>query len=128
MFKLSERGSVFLGQAAWCPTTSWPLRAKHVRLHGYCDTNPLANETMPPASRPRCFLDVSIGDEPVGRLVIELFADKCPRTAEKYSPTPPSAAVRQADETAAASASCAPASTMACPTRQHPSTASSTSS
>ena len=35
-------------------------------------------------TRPRCFLDVSIGDEPAGRLTVELFNDKAPRTAEKY--------------------------------------------
>jgi hypothetical protein len=33
--------------------------------------------------RPRVFLDVSIGTEPIGRLVIELFADKAPKTVEK---------------------------------------------
>jgi hypothetical protein len=36
-----------------------------------------------PPSRPRVFLDVSIGTEPIGRLVIELFADKAPKTVEK---------------------------------------------
>ena len=33
--------------------------------------------------RPRAFLDVSIAAEPAGRLVIELFADKAPKTCEK---------------------------------------------
>lgn len=33
--------------------------------------------------RPRVFLDVSIGGDPVGRLTIELFVDKTPRTCEK---------------------------------------------
>ena len=33
--------------------------------------------------RSRVFLDVSIGTEPIGRLVFELFADKAPKTCEK---------------------------------------------
>lgn len=41
------------------------------------------------ADRPRVFLDVSIDTSPAGRLVIELFSDKAPKTCEKYvcSPT-----------------------------------------
>jgi len=35
-------------------------------------------------SRPRVILNVSIGTEPAGRLVIELFVDKTPKTCEKY--------------------------------------------
>jgi hypothetical protein len=34
-------------------------------------------------ARPRVFFDTSIGEEPAGRLVIELFADKAPKTCEK---------------------------------------------
>ncbi|KAF2092175.1 hypothetical protein K490DRAFT_31568, partial [Saccharata proteae CBS 121410] len=34
--------------------------------------------------RPRVFLDVSIGTEPVGRLTIELFIDKTPKTCENF--------------------------------------------
>lgn len=33
---------------------------------------------------PRCFLDVSIGGEVEGRIVVELFADIVPRTAENF--------------------------------------------
>ncbi|KXS98976.1 hypothetical protein AC578_4976 [Pseudocercospora eumusae] len=33
-------------------------------------------------TRPRVFLDVNIGAQPAGRLTIELFTDKVPRTAE----------------------------------------------
>jgi hypothetical protein len=32
---------------------------------------------------PRMFLDVNIGTEPVGRIVIELFIEKTPKTCEK---------------------------------------------
>lgn len=39
---------------------------------------------MAVVDRPRCFLDVSVGDEPFGRLIIELFADKAPHTCQKY--------------------------------------------
>jgi len=35
-------------------------------------------------SRPRVFLDVSIGGSPAGRIVIELRADVCPKTAENF--------------------------------------------
>ncbi|KAK3045301.1 hypothetical protein LTS18_014086, partial [Coniosporium uncinatum] len=35
-------------------------------------------------SRSRVFLDVSIGTEPAGRLVIELFVDKAPKTCENF--------------------------------------------
>lgn len=35
------------------------------------------------ANRSRVFLDVSIGEEPAGRLDIELFNDKTPKTCEK---------------------------------------------
>ncbi|XP_065334817.1 peptidyl-prolyl cis-trans isomerase G-like [Cloeon dipterum] len=34
--------------------------------------------------RPRCFLDVSIAGLDSGRVVIELFSDKCPRTVENF--------------------------------------------
>ena len=34
--------------------------------------------------RLRVFLDVNIGEEPAGRLTIELFADQTPKTCEKY--------------------------------------------
>merc|ERR1712108_102707 len=33
---------------------------------------------------PIVFIDVSIGDEPAGRIKMELFADKCPKTAENF--------------------------------------------
>ncbi|KAL8143561.1 hypothetical protein V2J09_016593 [Rumex salicifolius] len=34
--------------------------------------------------RPRCFLDITIGGELVGRIVVELFNDVVPRTAENF--------------------------------------------
>ena len=39
---------------------------------------------MASITRPRVFLDVSVGTEPIGRMVIELFVDKAPKTCEKY--------------------------------------------
>lgn len=36
------------------------------------------------SSRPRCFLDISIGDELEGRIVIELYNDVVPKTAENF--------------------------------------------
>ncbi len=37
-----------------------------------------------PLHRPRVFLDVQSGPEHFGRIVIELFDDKAPKTSEKY--------------------------------------------
>ncbi|XP_054786936.1 peptidyl-prolyl cis-trans isomerase CYP40-like [Prosopis cineraria] len=34
--------------------------------------------------RPRCFLDISIGDELEGRIVVELYNDVAPKTAENF--------------------------------------------
>lgn len=34
-------------------------------------------------NRPRVFLDIQIGISPVGRITVELFADKTPKTCEK---------------------------------------------
>ncbi|CDW53642.1 peptidyl prolyl cis trans isomerase 7 [Trichuris trichiura] len=36
------------------------------------------------ASRPKVFFDISIGDKSAGRIVIELFSDVVPRTAENF--------------------------------------------
>ena len=35
-------------------------------------------------ANPRVFLDLNIGDEPAGRIVIELFSDSTPKTAENF--------------------------------------------
>jgi len=34
-------------------------------------------------SRPRVFLDVSIAEKLLGRIIIELFTDQTPKTCEK---------------------------------------------
>lgn len=34
--------------------------------------------------RPRCFLDISIGEELEGRIVVELYNDAVPKTAENF--------------------------------------------
>jgi hypothetical protein len=34
--------------------------------------------------RPRCFFDIEVGGLPIGRVVMELFSDVCPRTAENF--------------------------------------------
>jgi cyclophilin family peptidyl-prolyl cis-trans isomerase len=33
---------------------------------------------------PTVFFDIQIGNRPLGRIVMELFADKTPRTAENF--------------------------------------------
>eukprot|EP01087_Luapelamoeba_hula_P008038 TRINITY_DN1_c0_g1_i1.p1 TRINITY_DN1_c0_g1~~TRINITY_DN1_c0_g1_i1.p1 ORF type:complete len:174 (-),score=24.32 TRINITY_DN1_c0_g1_i1:77-598(-) len=35
-------------------------------------------------TRPRVFFDISVGGSAIGRIVIELFSDKVPRTAENF--------------------------------------------
>ena len=37
--------------------------------------------------RPRVFLDINVGTEPAGRLVIELFVDRAPKACEKCVPS-----------------------------------------
>ncbi|KAH0008624.1 hypothetical protein KCU78_g11146, partial [Aureobasidium melanogenum] len=39
---------------------------------------------MAAPNRPRVFLEITIGNEPAGRLTIELFTDQTPKTCEKY--------------------------------------------
>ena len=34
--------------------------------------------------KPRCFFDISIGTVPVGRVVMQLFADSAPKTCENF--------------------------------------------
>ncbi|KAK6340743.1 hypothetical protein TWF696_009067 [Orbilia brochopaga] len=34
--------------------------------------------------RPRCFLDIQHGTDPIGRVVVELFTDKTPKTCENF--------------------------------------------
>lgn len=35
-------------------------------------------------ARPRCFLDISIGVELEGRIIVELYNDVIPKTAENF--------------------------------------------
>jgi len=35
-------------------------------------------------ARPKCFMDISIGDHKVGRIIVELRADVVPKTAENF--------------------------------------------
>ncbi|KAK3111064.1 hypothetical protein LTR53_014040 [Teratosphaeriaceae sp. CCFEE 6253] len=39
---------------------------------------------MASVQRPRVFLDINTGDQPAGRLTIELFVDKTPKTCENF--------------------------------------------
>jgi cyclophilin family peptidyl-prolyl cis-trans isomerase len=43
-----------------------------------------AQEKPEPTSNPKVFFDVTIGDEKAGRIVMELFADVVPKTAENF--------------------------------------------
>jgi len=45
---------------------------------------PAQAQDKAPAGNPRVFLDIVIGDEKAGRIVIELFADVTPKTAENF--------------------------------------------
>jgi hypothetical protein len=35
-------------------------------------------------SNPKCYFDITIGDKPAGRIVMELRADVVPKTAENF--------------------------------------------
>ena len=48
--------------------------------HLFAHTNP----TPIKMNNPRVFFDVSIGGQPAGRVVMELFADQVPKTAENF--------------------------------------------
>ncbi|KAG9856153.1 hypothetical protein KCU77_g5697, partial [Aureobasidium melanogenum] len=39
---------------------------------------------MAAPNRPRVFLEITIGNEPAGRLTIELFTDQTPKTCENF--------------------------------------------
>jgi cyclophilin family peptidyl-prolyl cis-trans isomerase len=43
-----------------------------------------AQEKPEPTANPKVFFDVTIGDEKAGRIVMELFADVVPKTAENF--------------------------------------------
>jgi len=44
----------------------------------------MPNRPQRHADNPVVFLDVSIGDQPIGRIVMELFKDVVPKTAENF--------------------------------------------
>ena len=54
-----------------------PLALTHL---GFGESNVTAADTK----NPRCFMDISIGNKPGGRVVIELRADVVPKTAENF--------------------------------------------
>ena len=54
-----------------------PLALTHL---GFGESNVTAADTK----NPRCFMDISIGNKPAGRVVIELRADVVPKTAENF--------------------------------------------
>lgn len=86
---LSQSGIEFSGIK--CEYMSW--RAKtlpHLHHSSYSDPDFFSAARIQTltimaeaVSRPRVFLDISVGTEPIGRLVIELFTDKTPKTSEK---------------------------------------------
>ena len=52
-------------------------------------TPPMTTATYTPPvatnpANPKVFFDISIGDQPAGRIVFELFADAAPKTAENF--------------------------------------------
>jgi len=65
--------------AVACESSSRQRSSEAAVLLGRTTTATMAN-----VHRPRVFLDVNIGEQPAGRLTIELFTDKTPKTAEKY--------------------------------------------
>ena len=58
--------------------------------------------------RPRVFLDIQIGTQPAGRIIIELFVDKTPKTCEKYVRVPPLQSQRRLTKSETASGQLVP--------------------
>ena len=69
--------SSFVRRRSIVPMVSAALVLTHLFLGG-------SSVTAADAKLPRCYLDVSIGDRPAGRIVIELRADVVPKTAENF--------------------------------------------
>ncbi|MFM8284835.1 MAG: peptidylprolyl isomerase [Planctomycetaceae bacterium] len=67
----------FVRRRSIVPMVSAALVLTHFFLGG-------SSVTAADAKLPRCYLDVSIGDRPAGRIVIELRADVVPKTAENF--------------------------------------------
>lgn len=53
-----------------------------MHVSGFGLSFPLQSFEM--AARPKVFFDVSIGGQPAGRIVMSLFADVVPKTAENF--------------------------------------------
>ena len=79
-FATSERSLVTSSECPAKRRFSLPTSSVHLAA---LTISPSQTPTMATSSRSRVFLDVSIGEEPAGRLTIELFTDHAPRTAEK---------------------------------------------
>ena len=51
-------------------------------------TGPVECEYQPPLpvnpANPKCFFEISVGENAIGKIVMELKADTCPRTAENF--------------------------------------------
>jgi cyclophilin family peptidyl-prolyl cis-trans isomerase len=43
-----------------------------------------SNLAVPEGDGPRCFLDISVGDKHIGKIVIKLYTDKCPLAANNF--------------------------------------------
>lgn len=63
------------------PLPKLKLKLSKWRLISLRPSIPNCNATMP---NPRVFFDMSISAKPVGRIVMELYADTVPRTAENF--------------------------------------------
>ena len=59
------------------------LLTEATATHSPSVTDQQTRRTMTAVHRPRVFLDINTGGQPAGRLTIELFVDKTPRTCEK---------------------------------------------
>jgi peptidylprolyl isomerase len=76
------------------PRTCWPLVSSGVLtvlpllILAAMANRAAADDYKPPVevnpNNPQVFFDVSIGDKPAGKVVFELFADACPKTAENF--------------------------------------------
>lgn len=50
----------------------------------YDDKSTVEGEVIPDANNPKVFFDIQIGDEPAGKVVMQLYEDICPQTVANF--------------------------------------------
>jgi len=84
-----SRRAALAGAALALPTSASAVIAERVGVDGRLILTDASAATIdvrdaPPAVTSRCYLDLSIGGKPAGRLVVDLFGSVAPRAAENF--------------------------------------------